>query len=159
MNREANKKWSSLRPRLQGCESYHGSFPSSTMAILSFHLPPLRSLAVPSVCLLICFLAYSSQYLFYSLEPGPLSTKETVWFNLFVAGTWWSYERACRVDPGRLPESIAEAYLEAGPGQNRETQNPSRRVEEPVAPVRGRWCKRCEVVKPPRAHHCKQCGR
>lgn len=125
------------------------------MAILSVHLPPLRSLAVPSVCLLIGFLAYSSQYLFYHLEPGPLSTKEAIWFNLLVAGTWLSYERACRVDPGRLPESIANAYLETDPGHSEETQL----GERPVIPLRSRWCKKCKAVKPPRAHHCKQCGR
>jgi palmitoyltransferase len=129
------------------------------MAILSFRVPPLRSLAVPSVCLLICFLAYSSQYLFYHLEPGPLSTKEAVWFNLLVAGTWWSYERACRVDSGRLPESIEKAGLEAQPDQNEEIPDLPRGTEALVTPVRGRWCKKCEAVKPPRAHHCKQCGR
>ncbi len=149
----------SLPPRLQGCEVSNSSFPSSTMAILSVHLPPLRRLAVPSVCLLICFLAYSSQYLFHHLEPGPLSTKEAIWFNLLVAGTWWSYERACRVDPGRLPESIAKSYLETESGQNEETEHPPRSAEVSAAQMRSRWCKKCEAVKPPRAHHCKQCGR
>ena len=134
--------------------------PSSTMAaILSLHLPPLHSLSVPAVCLLIGFLAYTSQYLFYYLEPGPLSTKDAIWFNLFVAGTWWSYERACRVDPGRLPESIAKEQLQVGPGQDDETRTSSRGLRVPATPLRGRWCTKCEAVKPPRAHHCKQCGR
>jgi len=129
------------------------------MAILSFHVPPLRSLAVSSVCLLICFLAYSSQYLFYRLEPGPLSKKEAIWFNLLVAGTWWSYERACRVDPGKLPESVAKADLETQPRQNEETPGLPHGTEAPISPGRDRWCKKCKAVKPPRAHHCKRCGR
>ena len=23
----------------------------------------------------------------------------------------------------------------------------------------GRWCKQCQLPKPPRAHHCKSCGK
>lgn len=123
---------------------------ASAMAFLPLRMPAMRSLAVPSVCLLICFLAYSSQYLFYHLEPGPLSTNEAIWFNLVVAGTWWSYERACRVDPGRLPKSIADSSLESPVVQNEDSRS---------QPRRGRWCKKCEAVKPRRAHHCRQCGR
>jgi hypothetical protein len=78
------------------------------MALFS-RLSGLRSLAVPSVCLLICFLAYSSQYLFYRLDPGPLTTGESLLFNSLVAAVWLSYERACRTDPGRLPRNLAAA--------------------------------------------------
>jgi len=116
------------------------------MALLPFHLPALRKLAVPSVCILIAFLAYSSQYLFYHLEPGPFTRKEATWFNIPVACIWWSYERACRVDPGRLPKDLRE-------------EDPQDGFSGKEAKKVGNWCKKCKAVKPPRAHHCRQCNR
>jgi palmitoyltransferase len=131
------------------------------MALTSLQTPALQNLAVPAVCLLICFLAYSSQYLFYHLhlDPGALTTKEALWLNILVAATCWSYERACRVDPGRLPNAIYQAGLEEQPPSDEavEALTPGTRAKEGVK--RGRWCKKCEAVKPPRAHHCRQCGR
>jgi palmitoyltransferase len=134
------------------------------MALLSSRprFPALRSLAVPSVCVLICFLAYSSQYLFYHLDPGPLTTSESIWFNILVAAVWLSYERACRVDPGRLPRNLAEAgEAERYDDELGRPENPAGDKQARVEHSRrsGRWCKRCEAAKPPRAHHCRQCGR
>jgi hypothetical protein len=114
------------------------------MAVLPFNLPALRKLAVPSVCILIAFLAYTSQYLFYHLEPGPLTRREATWLNILVGCTWLSYERACRVDPGRLPKSLREEDLQDGGKETKKV---------------GNWCKKCKTVKPPRAHHCRQCNR
>lgn len=125
---------------------------SHTMARIA-----LRDLAVPSVCLLICFLAYSSQYVFYYLEPGPLTTTESVWFNSFLAALWWSYERAVRVDPGRLPKKLARAGEEDE--RDTATRNEQSAAAGDVATGKGRWCKKCNAVKPPRSHHCRQCSR
>jgi palmitoyltransferase len=135
------------------------------MALLSFRprFPALRSLAVPSICLLICFLAYSSQYLFYHLDPGPLTTSETIWFNLLVAAVWLSYERACRVDPGRLPRNLAEAGDREGykdvVGRPEDRTGNYQAGTKNYTRAPGQWCKKCKAVKPPRAHHCRQCGR
>lgn len=63
------------------------------------------------------------------------------------------------MDPGRLPESVAKAGLETQPHQNEEARDLPGDAEAPATPVRGRWCKKCKAVKPPRAHHCKQCER
>ncbi|SPO02156.1 related to Palmitoyltransferase PFA4 [Cephalotrichum gorgonifer] len=70
-------------------------------------IPFIQRLAVPSVCLLISFLAYTSQILFHTaenLDPGPPTPKQTVVFNLLLASLWWTYYRACSVSPGRYPE-------------------------------------------------------
>lgn len=117
----------------------------------------LRDLAVPSVCLLIVFLAYSSQYLFYHLDPGPLTRSESIWFNVLVAAIWWSYERAVRVDPGRLPKKLARAGEENEEELSLEDIMPGKAVA--LDTRKGRWCKKCNTVKPPRSHHCRQCGR
>ncbi|OLN86816.1 Palmitoyltransferase PFA4 [Colletotrichum chlorophyti] len=109
--------------------------------------PFVKRLAVPGVCLLIAFLAYSSQILFYvagdSLAPGRLSRAESYTFNALLLCLWYTYYKSCTVDPGRysFPDSVIE-------------------VPEPdeYGLVR-RWCKKCAAPKPPRAHHCRHCAR
>lgn len=148
---------SSLSARLQGCISATPSnglvaFRHTGMPGLSLpsSIPAAESLAIPAVSFLIFFLAYSSQYLFYYIEPGPLSFKEVVWFNIFVAAIWWCYDRACTVDPGR--KGWVDEVI------------PVREANEADGSVltfdKGlRWCKKCNAVKPARAHHCRKCGR
>ncbi|KAK3336686.1 palmitoyltransferase pfa4-like protein [Cercophora scortea] len=105
--------------------------------------PPrgLQKLFVPGVCILIAFLGYFSQWLFQTspdLLPGLLTTRESVVFNLLLVSLWYTYYKACTVDPGRYtfpPSSFSP---------------PSTTT---------RWCKKCSAPKPPRAHHCRHCGR
>ncbi|KFZ12053.1 hypothetical protein V501_04413 [Pseudogymnoascus sp. VKM F-4519 (FW-2642)] len=123
------------------------------MAILGITVPALKKLAVPFVCGLIAFLSLSSQYLFYHLEPGPLTATEAAWFNTLVFCIWYTYERACRVDPGRLPKSLTEGGAQDGAETAKDADAPAN-VQRA-----GKWCKKCDAVKPPRAHHCRQCNR
>ncbi|KAJ0269998.1 hypothetical protein Brms1b_011886 [Colletotrichum noveboracense] len=109
--------------------------------------PIVKRLAVPAVCLLIAFLAYSSQILFYvaddSLPPGRLSKTETYIFNTLLLCLWYTYYKACTVDPGRytFPDEVIE-------------------VPEPDEyGLLRRWCRKCSAPKPPRAHHCRSCRR
>ncbi|CAM1510134.1 Fc.00g004690.m01.CDS01 [Cosmosporella sp. VM-42] len=99
--------------------------------------PLVRSLAVPSVCVLIAFLGYGSQIVFNNstLDPGPPSRNESVIFNTLLLILWFTYFRAITVDPGRYV--FADQVLEA----------------------EGRWCNKCAAPKPPRSHHCRHCGR
>ncbi|TVY84962.1 Palmitoyltransferase pfa4 [Lachnellula suecica] len=120
-----------------------------------FRIPPVEQLAIPAVSILIFFLAYTSQYLFYYIEPGPLKGAEFWWFNGFVLAIWWCYDRACFVDPG--PKGWVERYAldVSEEDENEEDDN-----EDELSLAKGlRWCKKCKAVKPPRAHHCKKCGR
>ncbi|KAI9171866.1 palmitoyltransferase pfa4 [Paramyrothecium foliicola] len=99
--------------------------------------PFIQKLAVPTVCLLISFLGYFSQFLFQksSLDPGPPTRSETYIFNILLLVLWYTYYKAVTVDPGRyvFPETVIEAE--------------------------GRWCGKCAAPKPARAHHCRFCGR
>lgn len=115
--------------------------PALIRAVL-MQFPPLASLAVPAVLLLISFLGYSSQYLFQFIEPQPLTQRELFRFNLLLAALLISYARACTTDPGRLPVEV------------KATDPEERNVE-----WRARWCRKCNSPKFPRAHHCKTCGR
>ncbi|KAJ8104484.1 hypothetical protein ONZ43_g7827 [Nemania bipapillata] len=66
--------------------------------------PGLSRLAVPFASLLVFVLGFGSQWLFATspdLEPGPLTSTQTRVFNTLLACLWWTYWRACTVDPGR----------------------------------------------------------
>lgn len=115
---------------------------------LPFRISAIEDLAVPAVSILISFLAYTSQFLFYHIEPGPLSQKEALWFNVCVAAIWWSYYNACTTDPGR------KGWVERFAMKSGEKDGGELHLEKGT-----RWCKKCEAVKPPRAHHCKKCKR
>jgi palmitoyltransferase len=113
-------------------------------------LNTLEDLAIPAVSFLIIFLAYTSQYLFYYTEPGPLTKSEAIWFNVLVLGIWWCYDHACFTDPG--PKGWVDKAI-------RDEEDSEDEAEINVLKKGMRWCKKCDAVKPPRAHHCKKCGR
>ncbi|KAL4765050.1 putative palmitoyltransferase with autoacylation activity Pfa4 [Aspergillus foveolatus] len=102
-------------------------------------------LAIPAVCTLIAFLAYTSQIFFLYFEDAPLKEDEVWRINILAICIWICYYRACTVDPGRVPIGWMPSDR--------------KRLEADRASGRQRWCRRCEAYKPPRAHHCKTCGR
>jgi palmitoyltransferase len=111
----------------------------------------IKTLAVPSVCILISFLAYSSQLLFLYSDPGTLTSAELFKFNAFVLCIWICYLRACTTSPGGVPSEWTPQSSSDGMKNEEEGSEAGRAM--------GRWCRKCEVLKPPRAHHCKICGR
>jgi palmitoyltransferase len=107
-------------------------------------------LAIPGVSLLVIFLAYSSQVLFLHIEPGPLSNRELIQFNLLIFCLWICYLRACITSPGSVPQDWIPMNAVNGETDTRDTHD---------GRSRQRWCRKCEAFKPPRTHHCKTCGR
>lgn len=105
----------------------------------------ISQLAIPSVCALIAFLAYTSQYFFAYFEAAPLQESEVWRINIFALCIWICYYRSCTVDPGHIPQDWKPVD--------------SKQMEADRASGRQRWCRRCEALKPPRAHHCKTCRR
>lgn len=110
-----------------------------------------QRLAVPAVCLLICFLAYSSQILFLGLDPAPLTKGELLKFNVAVCCIWICYYRACATEPGYARQARGHDL------QPSEKERDDESLETDLA--RNRWCRKCDCAKPPRAHHCRTCGR
>ena len=114
-------------------------------------LSSFNQIAVPGVYLLIFFLGYPSQVLFYYLEPAPL-TREELWIsNVVLVLIFVTYTKSVFVDPGRIPKSYGkenEKELDAG-GEKKSDG----------ALKRTKWCRKCNAAKPPRAHHCKECKR
>jgi palmitoyltransferase len=100
----------------------------------------LQILAIPAVVLLVLFLGYYSQYLFNTaanLGAGPLSTTQTTIFNTLLACLWYTYYKACTVNPGVYPSLPPTT----------------------TSTTTLRWCKKCNAPKPPRSHHCRHCAR
>jgi len=110
----------------------------------------LQKIAPPGVTILIAFLAYSSQYLFLNIEPHPLLSSEVYIFNGLVICLLISYWRTCFTDPGRIPTNWQELLSSATEGDGKAAQQQAQKQ---------RWCRKCEIYKPARAHHCKTCKR
>lgn len=136
---------------------------------------------IPSVCVLITFLGYTSQWLFNTaenLEPGPMTKRETTIFNILLACVWSTYYKACTVPPGRYnfppPPAPKEDQQEQKQQQQQQTNPPSTTssfstllptkpsipssATPPTIHLPSRWCNKCAAPKPLRAHHCRTCG-
>ena len=109
----------------------------------------IAQLALPGVVALISVLAYGSQILFLHIEPSPLAKGEARSFNLLICCIWVCYFRACFTNPGSVP---------AGSKSPDARENGSS-IPDISVHQRQRWCRKCNAAKPPRAHHCKTCGR
>ncbi|KAI0837669.1 zf-DHHC-domain-containing protein [Hypoxylon sp. FL0890] len=127
--------------------------------------PMLQRLAVPVVCILIAFLAYTPQWLFANspdLAPGPLTSTEFYTFNTLLLCLWYTYYKACTVDPGRYvfpPSYKKKQRKEKVIGSDgEEAEEAGERMGVGRGQLR-RWCKKCSAPKPPRAHHCRTCRR
>ncbi|EFX04409.1 dhhc zinc finger membrane protein [Grosmannia clavigera kw1407] len=130
--------------------------------------PGLHWLAIPVATSIILFLGYSSQWLFHTasyLEPGPLTTAESITFNTLLLCLLWTYFRACTVDPGRYVFDIPTVFDPKTDPASRalfsssasSSSSSSSSYTPTASPTR--WCKKCRAPKPPRAHHCRHCAR
>ncbi|ORY57165.1 DHHC palmitoyltransferase-domain-containing protein, partial [Pseudomassariella vexata] len=134
----------------------------------------VQKLAIPAVCLLIAFLGYGSQLLFASspdLAPGPLTKTEKYAFNTLLLCLWWTYCKACSVDPGRYtfpPSPRAQKPID--PTNAKASASDDEEADEAEAQTEGedkgtthtkrkRHCRKCARPKPSRAHHCRTCAR
>ncbi|CAO3650714.1 unnamed protein product [Mucor hiemalis] len=107
---------------------------------------------IVGVVLLIAFISYSSQlvlflpaYEWWTAE----SAKLLIPLNALVIMVFYNYYLAVTTDPGKIP-----AYWE--PPSSLITPIKEVATEGITGP---RYCKTCDVYKPPRSHHCRYCGR
>lgn len=131
---------------------------TSTHVTISFHVAEipmdtadLQRLAPPGVTALVAFLSLTSQWLFHHIEPGPLSTNDALVFNILVGALLVCYWRTCLTDPGRIPKDW--------PDRIQHLWSKPEDLSAEKAALSNRWCRRCDMLKPPRAHHCKTCKR
>ena len=125
-----------------------GIVTSSSTSHSSMDKTLLQRLALPFGVSLISFLAFTSQWLFYYIEPAPLRKGDAYVFNVLVACQIICFYLTCLTDPGVIPQDWHERF------------DADRSVaDDSQASQRQRWCRKCETFKPPRAHHCKTCKR
>lgn len=124
-----------------------------------------KGLFIPSVCLLIAFLGYTSQWLFNTteyLEPGPMTKRETTIFNILLVCIWSTYYKACTVPPGRYHFPDPDKLDKPNPSSTDKPSSSSSSFSTTEPPINqalpARWCKKCASPKPLRAHHCRHCG-
>ncbi|KZT62662.1 zf-DHHC-domain-containing protein [Calocera cornea HHB12733] len=104
-----------------------------------------------STCVLIAFIAYSSQVFLFFPWYGSVISVDFLWamvpFNILVAMIWWNYYLVVMTDPGRIPEGWQPHLVE---GQSFEVKQGNGQL---------RYCRSCKVYKPPRSHHCRDCNK
>lgn len=98
--------------------------------------------------------AYNAVYLHRVLpavDKKSLQTLFLIMFNTVWGMAMWSYLRAHSADPGSVPRRWLQFVSSVGQGL-------------PIAPARPEWqpgkatfCKRCDLTRPERAHHCVVC--
>ncbi|KAI7903905.1 DHHC palmitoyltransferase-domain-containing protein [Cokeromyces recurvatus] len=106
---------------------------------------------VIGVSILISFIAYSSQLILFLPAYGGWNLKSLIRLlplNALVMMVFYNYYLAVVTDPGKIPTGW---------------EPPSSLVifkEIPSEGITGpRYCKSCQVYKPPRSHHCRYCRR
>ncbi|CAK0860889.1 unnamed protein product [Prorocentrum cordatum] len=98
--------------------------------------------------------AYNAVYLHRVLPAvgkKDLQTPFLILFNVVWGLAMWSYLRAHSADPGSMPRRWLQFVDSVGQGL-------------PIAPARPEWqpgkatfCKKCDLTRPERAHHCVIC--
>ncbi|KAA8575436.1 hypothetical protein MFRU_002g00860 [Monilinia fructicola] len=116
----------------------------------------IADIAQPFCYFHMLFLTYGSQILFYYLEPGPLRRGEAVVFNACAWAMIWCYYQICHVDPGK--KGWVDGVKIEGTESKKKVEGEGEGVDE-MEWENVRWCKKCDALKPPRAHHCKKCKR
>ncbi|KAJ2718539.1 Palmitoyltransferase [Coemansia sp. Benny D115] len=105
---------------------------------------------VGGVSLLIGFIGYSSQVFVFWEYLGGYSLRALVVlgaFNFMLHLLYYNYYLAVTVSPGHVPLGWEPPRMGANVYElKRDTHKP-------------RYCRQCRNFKPPRAHHCSECGR
>ncbi|BGP23487.1 Palmitoyltransferase [Rhodotorula toruloides] len=108
---------------------------------------------ITGVLSLISFIGFSSQIWVVLPSYGWDWTDRELWwrlgpFNVLLGLVFLNYGLTARTNPGTVPKGWEPDWrlLEAG------------QVEVKKRTGGPRFCRTCRVYKPPRAHHCRQCG-
>lgn len=124
---------------------------------MGWQAPAIEQLAPVALLVIVTFLSYPSQWLFANIEPAPLVFREGLRFNVFLIALYVAYFRVLFSDPGQIPRDWYTRAVKGKVDLPSALEQPNDDQQTGHAQVR--WCRRCDTHKPPRAHHCKTCGR
>ncbi|CEG72880.1 hypothetical protein RMATCC62417_08362 [Rhizopus microsporus] len=111
-----------------------------------------EKLIVTFVVILITYLQTTTSFVILGPALGGWTSlhaqKILLPLNIFIISIYYNYYLACKTDPGHVPQGWEppSEVLSSDSLLNLGLTGP-------------RYCKKCEVFKPPRCHHCKQCGK
>ncbi|CAH1103174.1 unnamed protein product [Psylliodes chrysocephalus] len=115
------------------------------------------------------YYAYVVQLCLLTVEDVTKRTLYLIFYHLFFFMFCWSYFQTIFTDIGTvpskyaIPDNIFEAYMNNADNfetQNTILENLAKRLPITNITVNGgvRFCEKCRVLKPDRAHHCSVCG-
>ncbi|VEN57184.1 unnamed protein product [Callosobruchus maculatus] len=115
------------------------------------------------------YYAYVIQLCLITIQEVARKVIYLIFYHMFFFMFCWSYWQTIFTDIGRvpskykIPDTDYEAYLEHNDTyetQNAILENLAKRLPITNVTVSGgvRFCEKCKVIKPDRAHHCSVCG-
>ncbi|CAH1965213.1 unnamed protein product [Acanthoscelides obtectus] len=115
------------------------------------------------------YYAYVIQLCLITIQEVARTVIYLIFYHMFFFMFCWSYWQTIFTDIGRvpskykIPDADYEAYLEHNDTyetQNAILENLARRLPIRNVTVSGgvRFCEKCRIIKPDRAHHCSVCG-
>ncbi|XP_018565726.1 palmitoyltransferase ZDHHC15 isoform X2 [Anoplophora glabripennis] len=115
------------------------------------------------------YYAYVIQLCILTVESPTKQVIYLIFYHLFFFMFCWSYWQTIFTDIGRVPSKykIPEADYEAyvNHSDSYETQNTILETFASHLPITNitisggvRFCEKCKIIKPDRAHHCSVCG-
>jgi palmitoyltransferase len=115
------------------------------------------AVSVLGVTIIVYLWISSHVYIFIPWAQHTWSQHRTGWIvylmilNLFVFMTLWSFLMAALTNPGEVPSNYKSSVMNVHHGGMKCLNEQD---DSPLRIRHLRWCKKCETVKPPRAHHC-----
>ncbi|KAK9449460.1 DHHC palmitoyltransferase-domain-containing protein [Limtongia smithiae] len=101
--------------------------------------PRWRAVGVLIPAILIALLGYGGEYFIFRKHMSPSALKR---HRIYLHLVWFTYALAVTRPPGRPPTpTVFEAMLKSDPDLRQ----------------RCTFCRKCNAIKPPRAHHCRLC--
>ncbi|KAF3636138.1 putative thaumatin-like protein-like [Capsicum annuum] len=109
------------------------------------------SFHVIAIAVAIAYVYFSTVFVFIDKWLGLWSSQgifNAVMFSVITLFCIFSYTLAIYTDPGRVPSSFVPDI---------EDENMVREIKRKGGDLR--YCQKCSLYKPPRAHHCRVCNR